>query len=205
VKGHRVWSEVEAKRMMALLEAGAMIEEMALSDDEVADGEVVLAGVTFRPITADDRDFLCRLYAGTRVEELARTPWSEEEKTAFLAMQFEAQHDHYQKHYPKATFEVIERGGTPIGRFYLDSRDDEFRLIDIALLPEYRGRGIGGAIMRGLLARAEAAGKAVRLHVEHFNPARRLYRRLGFRQLEDHGVYSFMEWRPGASGGEEGG
>ena len=69
--------------------------------------------------------------------------------------------------------------------------------MDIALLPEHRGAGIGSAVLRGLLAEAAAAGKPVRIHVERLNPARRLYERLGFAPIEDKGVYYLMEWRPG--------
>ncbi|HEX6939117.1 MAG TPA: GNAT family N-acetyltransferase, partial [Longimicrobiales bacterium] len=68
---------------------------------------------------------------------------------------------------------------------------------DIALLPEHRGRGIGTALLEALIAEADAAGKPVSIHVEQYNPARRLYARLGFREVEDLGVYVFMERPPG--------
>ena len=154
--------------------------------------------IRFRPITPEDLPFLADLYAGTRAEELAQTGWSEADRAAFLAQQFRAQHRHYQTHFPDAAFELILLEDTPIGRLYLDRRGDEFRLIDIALLPEQRNRGLGGALLRDLLAEARAAGKPVRIHVEPFNPALRLYRRLGFELLEDKGVHLFMEWRPEA-------
>jgi ribosomal protein S18 acetylase RimI-like enzyme len=154
------------------------------------------ARIRFRPITPEDLPFLAALYASTRQEELAQTGWSEADKESFLALQFEAQHRHYQTHFPDAAFELILLEGKPIGRRYLDRRGDEFRLIDIALLPEQRNRGLGGALLRDLLAEAQAAEKPVRIHVEPFNPALRLYRRLGFELLEDKGVHLFMEWRP---------
>lgn len=156
----------------------------------------LLTELDFRPITPGDLPFLSRLYASTRQDELAVTDWTDEEKAAFLQMQFEAQHSHYQKHYPSASFEVIEQGGSPIGRLYVDTWEDEYRLIDIALLPEHRNHGIGSAILHDLLAKAEAANKAIRIHVEHDNPALKLYQRLGFRQVKDVGVYAFMEWLP---------
>ena len=65
---------------------------------------------------------------------------------------------------------------------------------DIALLPEFCSRGIGTTVLRGLQSEAAAAGKPLRIHVERFNPALRLYERLGFRQIDDRGVYLFMEW-----------
>ena len=154
--------------------------------------------VSLRPIAAHDDAFLCALYAGTRADEMALLDWSAKEKAAFLRMQFDAQHRHYQTHFPNAAFWIIELEGEPIGRLYVDRRVDEIRLIDVALLPEYRSRGLGSALMRELLDEATSAGKPVRLHVESFNPAHRLYTRLGFCKLDSNGVYEFMEWRSAA-------
>jgi ribosomal protein S18 acetylase RimI-like enzyme len=99
----------------------------------------------------------------------------------------------------RAAFDVILVGGQPAGRLYLHRRDDEIRIMDIALLPEYCDRGIGTTLLHGLLSEAAAAGKPLRIHVERFNPALRLYERLGFRQIDDRGVYLFMEWRQSGS------
>ncbi len=157
------------------------------------------AGVELRPIGPADEDFLFRLYASTRDGEMALLDWSDAQKEAFLRMQFDAQHKYYVEQFPEARLDLVVLEGEPIGRLYVDRRDDEIRLIDIALLPEHRGGGIGGAMMRELLAEARAAAKPVRIHVERFNPAMRLYQRLGFERIEEQGVYDLMEWRP--SGG----
>ncbi len=151
---------------------------------------------TLRPITPEDQELLLRIYASTRADELAAVPWSEQEKQDFLRFQFDAQHKYYQEHFPRAAFDLILKGGEPIGRLYVDRRDDEIRLIDIALLPEHRGGGLGGAIMQGVLAEGRESGRLVRIHVEHNNPAMRLYLRLGFEKIEEQGVYHLMEWRP---------
>ena len=155
-----------------------------------------MAGLSLRPCTPDDQPFLERVYASTRAEEMQQVPWTDEQKTEFLRFQFDAQHRYYQEHFPKASFDVILRGEEPVGRLYVDRRDDEFRLIDIALLPECRGSGLGGALLDDLLAEAKDAGKLVRIHVEHNNPAMRLYLRLGFEKIEEQGVYHLMEWQP---------
>lgn len=151
-------------------------------------------GLTFRPIAEADLPFLARLYASTRTEELAVAPWSVEQKAAFLNMQFQAQHAHYQQHYPKADWLVTMHAGQDIGRLYIDRWPSEHCIIDIAFLPEYRGKGLGAALLRDLLDEAAGAGKAVAIHVEKFNPAMRLYRRLGFTTEEDKGVYDLMRW-----------
>ena len=153
--------------------------------------------LTFRAITIDDREFLYRLYATTREEELSQVPWSDEEKERFLRSQFDAQHRYYQEQFPDARFDLVLRGDQPIGRLYVDARAEEIRLIDIALLPGHRGAGLGGRLMKGVLAQGEVAGVPVQIHVEHNNPAMRLYDRLGFEKVEEQGVYWLMRWSPG--------
>ncbi|HVT57329.1 MAG TPA: GNAT family N-acetyltransferase [Thermoanaerobaculia bacterium] len=159
------------------------------------------SAITFRPIAAGDEAFLFSVYASTRADELAPVPWSEEQKRAFLGMQFQAQHRFYLENFPACDYLVVLRDGRPAGRLYVDRRPDEIRLIDIALLPEHRGAGIGTALLRQLFAEATAAAKPLRIHVERFNPALRLYSRLGFTQVADEGVYLLMEWRPGEAPG----
>lgn len=149
-----------------------------------------------------DLPFLRALYASTREAEFAATGMPRPQVDALLGQQFEAQHAHYRRQFTGAEFDlVLDRAGEPIGRLYLDERDDELRVIDIALLPGSRGRGIGGAILRDVLDRARRAGKAVRVHVERTNAALRLYLRLGFELVEDRGAYLLMEWDAGRSGG----
>jgi ribosomal protein S18 acetylase RimI-like enzyme len=152
--------------------------------------------ISLRPIRLEDRGLLLRVYASTREEELALTSWDEAQKRAFLEAQFAAQDVWYRERYPGATLDVIEADGLPAGRFYVHRREREIRLMDIALLPEHRGRGIGSALLHDLFAEAAAAGKRVTVHVEEYNPARRLYERLGFKKIGEHGVYHLMEWRP---------
>jgi ribosomal protein S18 acetylase RimI-like enzyme len=110
-------------------------------------------------------------------------------------MQFRAQDTHYRAHYPRAQFLILLEGDTAVGRLYLDDHPAELRVMDIALLTEHRARGLGRAMMHAILKRARHAGQIVTLHVEHQNPARAWYERLGFREVEDRGVYLFMEWR----------
>jgi ribosomal protein S18 acetylase RimI-like enzyme len=153
--------------------------------------------VACRAVAAGDDELLYRIYASTRSEELAPVPWTEAQKEAFLRMQFRAQSLDYAANYPGAAFLVILVDGVAAGRLYVDRRGDELRIVDIALLPEHRGSGIGGALLRELLEEAAATGKPVRIHVEHMNPALRLYERLGFRRIGEFGIYLLMEWAAG--------
>jgi ribosomal protein S18 acetylase RimI-like enzyme len=150
--------------------------------------------LSLRPITSEDESFLARLYASTREQELAQTNWSDEQKALFCRLQFNAQTTDYQRNYPDASFDIIERGGVAAGRLLVLRSDDAVHVIDIALLPEHRGAGLGTKFLRGLQEEAKAAGKKLSIHVEIFNPARRFYERLGFKQVEEKGVYLLMEW-----------
>ena len=150
------------------------------------------AGLAFRPISEADLPFLAQVYASTRQEELAVTGWPEAHKAAFLQHQFDAQHAHYQKFYQGSDFLLIERAGEAIGRLYLARWSSEHRIVDIALLPRHRRNGLGTALLRDLLDEAARAGKAVTIHVEKFNPALTLYRRLGFVAAGEEGVYDLM-------------
>jgi ribosomal protein S18 acetylase RimI-like enzyme len=151
-----------------------------------------------RPTEPGDRAFLLQVYASTREEELRLVDWSAEQKAAFVYMQFEAQDSDYRSNYADASFDVIEVDGEPAGRLYVDRRGDEIRIIDITLLPELRGRGIGTALLRELLDEGARVGKRVSIHVERNNPALRFYERLGFVQVEDRGIYLLLEAAPGS-------
>lgn len=152
--------------------------------------------ITFRPETEDDLEFLQKLYASTREEELKQVDWPEEYKAAFLLQQFTAQYAHYRENYLDARYSIILENGLPIGRLYLNRLPKDWRIMDIALIPEVRRRGIGGMLLRELLDQAGAEGKTVSIHVEFNNPALHLYENLGFRQLEAYGPYLLLEWRP---------
>jgi ribosomal protein S18 acetylase RimI-like enzyme len=157
------------------------------------------AAIALRPIRPDDRPFLLSVYASTREPELATVEWDAAQKAAFVEMQFEAQHAYYQEHYEGAALDVILVNDQPAGRLYVAREEDEIRIVDIALLPDFCNRGVGTTLLRGLQSEAAAAGKPLRIHVERFNPALRLYERLGFTSIADRGVYLFMEWRAPSS------
>lgn len=153
--------------------------------------------ITYRAITSEDQPFLYGLYASTRQDELAHVDWDAVRKEAFLVMQFNAQHKFYVERFPQASFELILQDGEAIGRLYLDRREDEIRIIDIALLPVHRGQGIGTMLMQDILDEGGRLDLPVRIHVERNNPALRLYHRLGFHEVGNHGIYYLMEWKPG--------
>ena len=157
-----------------------------------------------RDVTSEDEEFLFRLYASTREEEVAQWGWPQAQREAFLRMQFKAKEHHYRSVYPAAERKLILADGQAVGQTVIDRATGSVALVDISLLPAYRNRGIGTQVIRELMDEAAAAGGVVGLHVAPGNPARKLYERLGFQIVEAGEMSLRMEWRAGfARGGGE--
>ena len=149
-----------------------------------------------RPAGAEDQDFLLRVYASTRAEEIALTGWDEAQAAAFVRMQFVAQQHHYRTHDEDADFAVVELDGEPVGRLYVARRPERIHVIDIAILPAWRGHGHATALLRQLLAEGARRALPVSIYVEIHNRAQRLYARLGFAEVCSAGLYRLMQWCP---------
>lgn len=152
-----------------------------------------------RPAAPQDEALLLRIYGSTRTEELSKAAdWTEAQKQAFVEHQFFAQQDYYQKVYPDAAYSVIFFEKQAAGRLYVERYliEGTIRIIDIAMLPEFRNRGIGEYLLRELQEEARSTGKTLSIHVEKFNRALNFYQRLGFEIIhETHGVYLLMAWK----------
>jgi len=153
--------------------------------------------ITIRKLRDTDYPFLKKLYRTTREKELKLTNWNEEQKKSFVEFQFNAQHSHYSTTYNNMDFKIILRHKNPIGRLYLWETENQIRIVDITLLPEFTGKGIGTRILNTLIKQSEQSGKKLNLHVEYYNPALRLYQRLGFKKTDNKGGYFYMERMPG--------
>jgi GNAT superfamily N-acetyltransferase len=152
--------------------------------------------VSARPeLLPEDGGFLLALYATVRKPELTGLGWSAAEQEAFIRMQFDAQIRHYRGCYPDARYSVIWVGGERAGRMIVRRSDEEILIVDIVLLPEFRGAGIGSALVRRLLAEADAGRLPVRCHVLQGSDARRFWERAGFVAQDGDGdeVYVAME------------
>jgi ribosomal protein S18 acetylase RimI-like enzyme len=152
--------------------------------------------IAFRPATEEDNDFLVTLYGSTREEELALTQWDADQREAFVRMQFAAQQSHYRTRRPAGREELILIGGETVGRLYSDLSGDTDHLLDLCLLPAYRGRGIGSRILRGILAKAAARGRRLTIYVESFNRSLGFFERHGFTRTSETGMHCLLEWRP---------
>jgi GNAT superfamily N-acetyltransferase len=156
--------------------------------------------IALRELRADDDDFLYRVYAGTRTEELAPLGWSEAQSDAFLRMQHQAQRSDYWRNYDTARFHVVTCDGVDAGRLYVERRDDELCIVDIALLAPWRGRGIGTQLLAELAREADTDALTMHIHVEYNNPAQHLYLRHGFVFCDEAAgsIYRLMERLPRA-------
>lgn len=152
--------------------------------------------ITLRAASDEDEAFLREVYAASRAQEMAVVPWNDEQREAFLRMQFDAQHSYYHAQFPEASYQIILREAEPIGRMYVLRKEEEIRVLDITLLQQHRGAGIGTSLMRELLHEADRSGHAVNIWVEEYNPSRSLFERLGFSKIQEEGFNWLLEYRP---------
>jgi ribosomal protein S18 acetylase RimI-like enzyme len=155
------------------------------------------ATYTLRPVQETDEALLLEIYASTRADEMALVPWDAAQKQAFLQMQFSAQQKHYRAYFPQAAHEMILIESQPVGRLYVDRRDNELRILDVTLLPQTRGRGIGTQILLDLMKEADQGNRTCSIYVESFNRSLGLFQRLGFVKTEENGALWLMKWRAG--------
>lgn len=152
------------------------------------------SGLALRPATAADQDFLRALFGAVRAPELGLGGLDAATLEGLLGLQFAAQQQSFRARYPQARCEVIEVAGAAVGQMQVAQQADALLLVDLALLPEWRRRGIGSSLLRGLQQQAAAARQPLRLHVVLNNPAEALYRRLGFKETGVSGMHRAMEW-----------
>jgi ribosomal protein S18 acetylase RimI-like enzyme len=147
----------------------------------------------------DDEPFLFEVYASTRAYEMSFVPWSETQKQVFLKMQFAAQQKHYQSFYQNTRHQIIRVDNQPVGRIYVAYLEDEICLLDIAILPQHRGKGIGTELIRSVMEEGRKSGKPVRVYVENFNPSQNLFISLGFSKVSEDGVNNLFAWHSEAA------
>lgn len=155
------------------------------------------ASISLRAVAPDDEELLLQIYASTRADEINQVAWSDEQKSVFLRWQLEMQRRDYEARFPHADYDIILFKGRPAGRLWVARVEDQIRLLDIAILPEYQNRGIGAYLLQRLITESEKVGKPLRHWIFKSNTAaRRFYERLGFRLIEDDRAYLFMEREP---------
>jgi GNAT superfamily N-acetyltransferase len=167
-------------------------------DSQATDHSPLTLSITLRPVRPDDEAFLLEVYASTRADEMALVPWNADQRQAFVRMQFAGQQEHYRTTFPTASHQIILSSGRPVGRLYVARLEQEIRIIDITVLPPERKSGIGSFLLNELLDEARQVGKVVRIYIENYNPSLRLFGRLNFKPIEEHGIHLLLEWSPQA-------
>ncbi len=163
------------------------------------------SSITLRPVRPDDELFLRQVYGSTRAEALSHTQLDATQQQAFIDMQFHAQREDYLRRFPDAEYNVVLRGDRRVGRFYIAKLPEEFRILDLTILPEYRNTGIGTELLTNLLDEAARAGKValrrgvalrrrpVRIFLDNGSSAIRLFQRLGFAPIEEQPFMALFE------------
>ena len=152
--------------------------------------------VSLRPVTAGDEDFLLEVYKSSRGDDLRKLGWAEDRISEFLGMQYEAQRRFYESEYKRAADEIVLLAGKPAGRMIVERRDYEIRCVDLALLPEHRGAGVGAFLIAKLQDEARQVNKPLRFQVIRFSRGLSLFERLGFVCTSETGTHFQMEWTP---------
>jgi ribosomal protein S18 acetylase RimI-like enzyme len=151
-----------------------------------------------RRAETEDEAFLFQLFVSAQ-ETFAPCGWDAEQLHQLLAFQFRARNASYAASHPRAASDLIctpER--TAVGRLLVAPGSEGVHLLDIALLPTYRGRGIGRHVLLDLQRSCMTRGQRITLNVQRESRAHALYRRLGFRTIREDSVYAQLEWRAGA-------
>lgn len=154
------------------------------------------AAIALTPVTAEDNDFLLRLYQSSRGDDLRELGWSEDRIGEFLEMQHEAQRNFLAADYPNIVDQIVSLDGARAGRLAVEQRPDEIRLVDIALVPERRNQGLGTQLIQQVQEHAQSARLPLRLQVIRFSRAVSLFERLGFTRTSETGSHFHMEWNP---------
>jgi ribosomal protein S18 acetylase RimI-like enzyme len=152
--------------------------------------------ITLRPATEDDQEFLLDLYKSSRGDDLRGLGWGEDRVGEFLEMQYEAHRNFLNHDYPGVEDQIVLSEGTPVGHLTIDTRPEEIRLVDVALVAASRNHGTGTLLIQELQAQSAAARCPLRLQVIRFNRAVGLFERLGFRRTSETGTHFQMEWLP---------
>jgi ribosomal protein S18 acetylase RimI-like enzyme len=156
----------------------------------------VMEGVHLRCAGREDDALLFALFAADKAAEFAAIGLPEEQYRPLLEMQYRGRAMTHSVRYPEAEdWIVCAPDGTAIGGYLLAKTSREARLMDLAVLPQWRGRGIGTRVLLELMRQSAMARVPLRLQVMKGNRAVRLYARLGFRVVDEDEITYEMIWR----------
>lgn len=144
-----------------------------------------------------DGAFLFKVYASTRAEEMAHVGWGPLQRDIFLTSQYQARQQDYRRRFPGAETAVVLAGGVPVGVWMINRERDALRLVDVALLPDHRSKGIGRRLAHDLMGEAARLQKPIRAHALRQSRALQFWQKLGFKTVSGgDDLYCAIEWRP---------
>jgi len=155
--------------------------------------------ITLQPeALAPEADSLAyRLFAVDKLAEFAAIGLPQPQAEELVQMQWRGRTLTYANQYPGAEDWTISlEDGTPIGRYLLQKTPQGLRMVDFAILPDWRGQGIGTQVLQKLIHSTSTSGAVFSLRVEKNNRALYLYKRLGFAIVSDDEISFEMEWKP---------
>jgi ribosomal protein S18 acetylase RimI-like enzyme len=150
--------------------------------------------LTLRPARADDEEFLFRLFSTVYGEKLQPVLLDAEEKNRLLGLMYQGFTQHYNSLAGASDDRLVLLDNQSIGRMILIQMREEIRLAELAILPQYRSRGIGSALVSQVQTESRMSKRPVRLQVARFDRVLRLYERLGFHRISAAGPYLHLEW-----------
>ncbi|GAB3385191.1 GNAT family N-acetyltransferase [Massilia agri] len=154
-----------------------------------------LPALHIRPALAADEDFFAALYRSTRADLLALLA-DKRYIDGLIATQRQAQVASYRERYPGAIYQVLELDGAAAGRLVTACVDEALRVVDLAVMPWARGRGVATETLLRLQRQAQQERRVLRLAVRRDNEgARRLYAALGFVPDDEEGGVLQLHWR----------
>jgi ribosomal protein S18 acetylase RimI-like enzyme len=153
-------------------------------------------GLGLRPSTASDRPFIESLYASTR-NDLRLIDGERDFVEAIVEMQYRAQTSGYGNQYPNAMYFVVEKLGERIGRVTIDFGPDSVHVVDIAFIPEARGKGYGTTVIAAIQQTAAQIKAPVLLSTLKSNlAAQQLYLKMGFQFHDSSEMHNRLIWYP---------
>jgi GNAT superfamily N-acetyltransferase len=151
-----------------------------------------------RPALQQDEQFVYDVAYQVMHDHLHAHLWDPNIRHALLDLQVRSKNASYAAVHPGADYAIIMQDDQPVGRMIIDRSGEFYHLVDISIVPAHRGAGIGTRLVLALCMEAETIHKSVRLYVSITNPrAAELYKRLGFRVIEDQQTDILMERSPG--------
>jgi len=166
-----------------------------MSDNAARELAYPSGALRLRPEREADESFRFTLFCCSRPPGEAFEFFDPNMREMLLRQQFHAQTMGYRAQYPGARFDIAELDGVPVGRLVVDRAPAALLIVDIALDPACRNRGLGEALMRDVIDEARAAGLPVRGSVFVSNPGcLRLCLRLGFKLVQSLDYLNELEW-----------